>query len=281
VRSSGRTQGPRAFAPSDAWPSRVADACCEIRAAVCDLTIWKALAQRDIKARYRRTVLGPLWIVILVVTSAAAIALVYGLLLGQPFGTYFVFVAASLVSWSLISNILSEAASLFWLSGTLMKSFQVSPIALLLGNLCKNVIVWGHAILPALVVSAVVMTNDIRAVSALPIGLVLVLLNLGWIGLVIALLGARFRDLHDLVITILSLAFLVTPVIWDASMLGDYAWLANVNPLAHLLDLLRRPVLGQWPSLTNVMVATVTAAIGWPFAIAVFTVARSRLPLWI
>ena len=250
-------------------------------AAAYDMASWTALANREIKSRYRRTVLGPIWIVILVMVSAAAISLVYGALLGRPFAAYFVFVAASLVSWTLIANVISEAASLLWLSGTLMKTFHVSAMTLILANLLKNLIVWAHAIVPALICAAIVMPGDVRAVMMLPVGVLLVLVNIGWIAFAIALIGSRFRDVYDLVIMLMTLAFLVTPVIWDTSMLGELSYLAELNPLTHLLDLIRRPVLGQWPALTSFVVGGVGAVLGWPLATLLFVSSRQRLAFWV
>jgi lipopolysaccharide transport system permease protein len=213
--------------------------------------------------------------------SAGMIAAVYGILFGKPFGPYFVFVAASLVSWTLIANVLSEAASLLWLSGTLMKTFRISPVSLLLANIWKNVIVLCHAILPALVGGLLIRNGDFLALVMFPVGLFLVVLNLSWMAFALSLLGARFRDTHDLVLTLMALAFLVTPVIWDASMLGSYRALAELNPLADLLDLLRRPILGEWPNLKSVIVAVFGAIVGWLLAYLVFAANRQRLALWV
>jgi lipopolysaccharide transport system permease protein len=64
-------------------------------------------------------------------------------------------------------------------------------------------------------------------------------------------------------------------------MLGDYRSIADFNPLAHLLDLVRRPAMGEWPSLTSFIVAGVGAVLGWVLAGSVFVAVRTRLPLWI
>jgi lipopolysaccharide transport system permease protein len=280
-RSQSDSEARRPVESLRPLPSSADGALNEMLAAACDTVTWTALANREIRGRYRRTMLGPVWIVILVMVSAAAISLVYGALLGRPFATYFAFVAVSLVSWTLIANVISEAASLLWLSGTLMKTFHVSAVTLVLANILKNLIVWAHAILPALICAAIVMPGDFRAMMMLPVGLFLVLLNLGWIAFAIALVGTRFRDVYDLVIMLMTLAFLVTPVIWDASMLGELSYLAEINPLAHLLDLIRRPVLGQWPALTSFVVGGFGAALGWPLATLLFMSSRRRLAFWV
>lgn len=277
---SGEVSRP-AVKPSRRLPSRARTAFLEMVDALLDATTWTALAHRDIKARYRRTVIGPFWIVVLALVSAAAIAAIYGVLLNKPFLPYFVFVLASLVSWTLVSTVLSESASILWLSATLIKTYHISPVTLVLANIWKNFIVWCHAIAPAIIGAFLVLHGDASAVLFLPVGLLLVMLNLGWIALMVALLGARFRDVHELVITLMTLAFLVTPVIWDAPMLGAFRALADFNPLASLLDLLRRPVLGDWPTRRSVVVAIVGAAVGWLLAARYFKAARSPLSLWI
>lgn len=284
---SGAARGPdagRTWHPVEVarpLPASAANASAEIAAAVRDAATWMALAHRDIRARYRRTVLGPFWILLLAVVSAAGITAVYGVLLDRPFGSYFLFVLASLVSWTFISGTITEAASLLWLSGVLMKTYQLSPVSLVLANLWKNLVVWAHAVIPAALGAVFLSEGDRASLLLLPLGVALVAANLGWLALIIAVLGARFRDLHDLVLTVMFLAFLVTPVIWDVAMLGEHRLIADINPLAHLLGLMRMPLIGTSPGLLVMAGAAVTAILGWIAAALVYRSVRHRLSFWV
>jgi lipopolysaccharide transport system permease protein len=114
------------------------------------------------------------------------------------------------------------------------------------------------------------------ALSAIP-GFMLLLLN-GWlISVSLGLASARFRDIPRIVASLAQIVFLVTPILWTPDMLGDRIYLAYGNPLFHLIEIVRRPLLGSLPAIETVWVTLFVTAINLIVTVALFSRYRSRI----
>ena len=125
--------------------------------------------------------------------------------------------------------------------------------------LCRNSIVLGHNML---IVPVVLIGFGIRpsawAWTAAP-GLLLLLFGIFWASLLLGLLGARFRDITQIVSNVLQLLFFLTPIFWPlASLAPEHAGLIALNPVFAFIDIIRSPLLGVAPSPSS-----------WPIALGV------------
>ena len=74
-------------------------------------------------------------------------------------------------------------------------------------------------------------------------------LFLFWAPTIVCLLGARYRDLYQLVPIVLQLVFLLSPILYRKDNLGAMAWTANINPLYRVLSSVRYSLMAgevQW-----------------------------------
>ena len=116
------------------------------------------------------------------------------------------------------------------------------------------------------------------------VSLLIVILNALWIGVVFALIGARFPDLRHLVANIFTFVFLITPIIWHAdtmpigSLRGS---LMRFNPFYHMVELVRAPILGDViEPFTFSYLACMTIG-GWLIAFFAYRRYARYVPLWI
>ena len=112
----------------------------------------------------------------------------------------------------------------------------------------------------------------------------LVILNTLWIGVVFSLVGARFPDLKHLVNSIFMFAFLLTPIVWHADTVphdSARALLMRFNPLYHMVEIIRAPVLGQPLDAWTPTYLTVMTLAGWLLAIVAYRRYARFVPLWI
>lgn len=75
--------------------------------------VWLTLASQDIKLRYRRSVLGPLWITISMAVTIYSMGFLYGKLFHVELKTYFLYLASGIIGWSYISSLLLESGQVF------------------------------------------------------------------------------------------------------------------------------------------------------------------------
>jgi ABC-2 type transport system permease protein/lipopolysaccharide transport system permease protein len=112
-------------------------------------------------------------------------------------------------------------------------------------------------------------------------GLILVIANAIWVGLLFGTVCARFRDIPQIVESVMRLAFFVTPVIWMPDQLGGRAYLALFNPFSYFVELIRAPLLGEVPSALTWGLALAVTAGGWVLAALVFVRFRARVAYWL
>ena len=115
---------------------------------------------------------------------------------------------------------------------------------------------------------------------ALP-AIALVLLNQVWLGIILATLSARFRDVPQMVAAITQVAIFGTPIMWPVSALGGHTLIADINPLHHMIDLVRGPLIGEPPALLSWGVVLGLNVFNMLLAMALLRRASKRLVYWL
>lgn len=223
--------------------------------------IWCWFARRDIRSRYRGSVLGPLWLVATLGVLVGGLSLVYGTLFAQPLRTFIPYLTAGFMAWTYISTNVTECCSAFTGNSALIRN-QPLPLAVyVLQTVARNAIIFGTNLL---VLAAVTIACGLRPgwsnLLAIP-GFLLVSTLLFGVGLCLAIICARFRDIPHLVANLLQVAMLLTPIMFLKSMLGTRAALANCNPFFHMVESIRAPLIGEQPSTATWLFLVVATAL--------------------
>lgn len=242
------------------------------------------LGTQDIKRAYRRSALGPFWVTAGMALQIATIGTVFGILFKADLSTYLPYLAVSIIVWSLISGVINEACLAFSSSEAIIKQTDVPLFVFIVRLLWKNLLSFAHhiIILP-LVFLVVFLAPDISILLLLP-GLALLFLNLAWISFVLATISSRYRDLPPIVNSLLGILFYVTPVIWTPDLLGDPAaqhLLLGLNPFYHLLQIVRLPILGEFPTFENWAVSLLIASVGWIIAGIAYKKYSKMIAYWV
>ena len=230
--------------------------------------LWLAMGWQDIRQRYRRTVLGPWWFAI----STGLLVLVLGLLWSEIFQVevrkFLPFFAVGYVLWVFLSGAVNEACVGFTQFEGIIKQRRLPLSALLYRVGVRHIVVLAHN---AAVVAMIVLWSDTTWSRWLPLALpgLAVFAAVTFLALIpVAVVCTRFRDFPLIVGNVLQVAFFATPIMWRPDVLRNYQWIAEYNPLAHLLDIVRKPLLGAAPGWESwiwsicLLVATFLSAAG-------------------
>lgn len=238
----------------------------DIRATIASYRIWHLLAVQDIRQRYRRSVLGPLWITLSTLISIGALALVYTKIFNIPAAQYLPFLTLGVVVWTLLSSLIIDSCTIFIAAESIIKQVNL-PFGVHVARMVwRNVIVFFHNLAAGLVVLLLMRTPFTLDLLLFPIALAIVSVAGVAIGYLMGALCTRFRDIPQIVNSLVQVLFYVTPVIWAPSMLKGHEELLNFNPLYHFLQIMRAPLLGQdagtisWLAATGFTLALVVAA---------------------
>lgn len=239
--------------------------------------LWTSLALHDIASRYRGSVLGPFWITVTMAAMIGGVGLMYSQLLNLSLREYVPWLATGLVFWTLFSQVITEGCDCFIASGTIIKQTAIPMFSFLARMLTRNLINFAHQI----IIVAVVLVwsglwRDSNPLLSLA-GLVLVMINLSWLALVTGIVSARFRDVPQIVNALVQIAIFLTPVFWRPETIRAHRFVLHGNPFHHMLEVTRRPLLGEPVSPESYIILIVTALAGWAIAFALFSRTRRRV----
>jgi ABC-2 type transport system permease protein len=248
--------------------------------------LWLHLGWQDIKQRYRRSVLGPIWITIATGTMAVALGGLYSQLFHLPLAEHLPYVTLGLIIWNLINASILEGADVFIANEGLIKQLP-TPLSVHVYRLVwRQVLLFAHNII-IFVIIAIIFPKpwswaDLSVIPALA----LIVANCVWVALCFGILATRYRDISPLLASLVQLLFYITPIIWNDQTLrlqgaGTWAKIIELNPLLHYMDIVRAPLLGEPQELRHWVVVITLTVLGWVVAALAMRQYRARVPYWV
>lgn len=242
------------------------------------------LGWQDVKQRYRRSKLGPFWLTISMGVLIGTLGLVFGGIFNSNMSEFLPFLAIGYMMWAYISTVINEGCTAFSGSDALIKQLPLPMTLHVFRVVWRNNIILAHnfVIVPLVFL---VFFRPLEWVALLAIiGLILNTLVLTWVALLAGVICTRYRDLPQIITSLLQIAFYTTPVVWLPNQLAGSKrgfLLLDMNPFYHLLEVVRSPLLGHPPSIVSWFVAIGLTAIGWVFTILVLGKYRNRISYWL
>ena len=241
------------------------------------------LAYSDIRQRYRRSVLGPFWITLSTAIMICCIGVIFSRIYKSPASFFFPYLAVGFIFWAFIIGVLKEATVVFSSYEAIIKQLDIPLCSHLLRAITKNVYILLHnlIILPFLYLFVGKGLNP-NIFYIIP-GFFLLLCNLFWMALFLSIICARFRDVAQIVASILQVFFYITPIMWMPSLLKERAASLYIdwNPFYHLVTLVRNPFLGDSVPLLSLAYSSLLLIIGGSFTILFYGKYRFRIPFWL
>jgi ABC-type polysaccharide/polyol phosphate export permease len=253
----------------------------DIRQGLARWRLWGLMGWNDILLRYRRSMLGPFWITISMGIMVAALGFLYGSLFKIPLETYLPFLTLGFLVWGLISGLITEGCTAFTGSDGMIKEIRLPYSLYVFRMIWRNLIIFGHNIVVYLVVAAIFGIKPALATLLVVPGLALIMLNAVSVGLLASIVCARFRDVPQIVSSLLQILFFLTPIIWQPELLKDRLFLVDFNPFYHFVEIMRAPMLGHPGQLESWLYAGAVTVLGWLLALVFLGRYRRFIPYWV
>ncbi|MCY3974688.1 MAG: ABC transporter permease [Simkaniaceae bacterium] len=261
-------------------PSPVREGMADVYGGLKKWRVWLLLGRLDVLLRYRRSRLGPFWITISMAVMIYGMGFVYGRIVKIPPSEYIPYISGGMLAWSLLSVTLTELINGFTDARSFILQVNMPYSIHVLRIVVRNLIVFAHhivAIIPMLIL--------FRCIPNVPL-LVFALLVTGCamfcFGILFAMSGARFRDLHPIVTSLLQLGFLLTPIVWKADMIpGRVALTVYINPFYYFTDMLRSALAGFPCPAIAVKGSLLITCGGAALMVWLFSRFKRRIPLWV
>lgn len=249
-----------------------------------DAEFWGYSSWLDIVTRYRRSQLGILWMIVPTAAFILVLGYFYAGLVGISARDYIPYLGIGYVLWRLIIQVINESASVLFHHQSFIMDGRVRLTDYFLRVLAKSLFYFAPAAL--VVVATLVWSGHLgwSFIDGVALGFALLLLNLGWITVIVSLIGARFPDTHELVTTVLVFGFLLTPILWYANTVptGSFRGLfMRANPAYHLIEVVRAPVMGMPIEISTYQYLAVMTLLGWLIAYWLYRRYAKYVPLWL
>ena len=259
------------------------------QAKMTDITAWKEVARlgwimghQDYKMSNAGSRLGRYWPTIGMAIRIAFIGTIFSVLFNSSRGDYLPWLASGWIVWGFISSAFEGSANAFLSSKAMMLALPLDKRSFVLKAIIKE---------------------QLSLVQTLPVMLIVLLLfgiNPGWqlllffpaaavtlaflmgTGMMLGPIIARFRDLGPFMSSIMGVMFFVLPIVWRPEDLGEGFARAIVgfNPFYHYLQLLRLPLVGETPTLLNIMLTSIGSLLAMSIGLFVYKKTAHRILYW-
>lgn len=243
--------------------------------------LWTTLGWNDIRQRYRRSLLGPLWLTASMAIMVLSLGVIYANIFKMSLAEFMPFLCIGLLVWGYVSSILNEAGTLFIGSESYIKQMRLPYSLYVFRFIWGKIIIFAHNFV---IYFAVLIYFQIQPGSAvlyaIP-GFLLLTLNGILISLIIGMASARFRDIPQVILSLTQIVFFITPIIWKPTLLKDHPLIMDLNPFFHLFEIARLPLLGEIPTSSNYLATAVITILNLIITTLFFVRFRSRISYWV
>jgi ABC-2 type transport system permease protein len=234
----------------------------EFRALVRHRDLLWLLILKTIKTRYKRSVLGVAWTLLNPLVNMVVMSVVFSAVFRNTIPRYPVYLLVGLTAWSFFSQSTAYAMGQLVWGSTLLKRVYIPPTIFAVACVGNGLVNLAFSLVPLLAIM-IVLGHPLHVTWwFLPVAvLILSLFSLG-VALFMSTFAVLFVDVVDMYQLFLQAWFFLTPIIYPKEILGkEYAWLVDVNPMFHMVELMRLPLYdGVLPSLRTLLISCAWAA---------------------
>ncbi len=220
-----------------------------------ELWLYKELfyifAWRDIKVRYKQTVIGILWAIIQPVTTMIIFTVFFGRLAKVPSEgiAYPIFVFSGLLFWNYFSISLTASSNSLVVNEGMIKKIYFPRLLLPLSTTITPLI--DFAIAMVILFGMMLyyhFTPTLLGIVLLPVLILLSFLSASGLGSLLAAINVRYRDIREALPFFIQTLFFVTPVIYPSTLVPSrYQWVLALNPMTGIIDAARAGLTGSKP----------------------------------
>lgn len=205
------------------------------------------LTWRDLKVRYKQTAIGVLWAVFQPFITMVVFSVFFGNFLDIPSDgvPYPIFVYTGLLFWQFFSTALADTSNVLITNQAIITKVYFPRLLLPLSSVMTKFI---DFIIAAVILAGMMIyygyVPSISALAVIPLLLLVTFMASVGLGLFLAALNVKYRDVRYVLPFFIQILLFVTPVIYPAGIAGKYSWLLALNPMMGVIQSARAVLLG-------------------------------------
>jgi len=215
--------------------------------------IW-ALAMKELRVRYKRSVLGFVWALLNPLLMMIVLTLVFGTIMRFSIDHYAIFLLSMLLPWTFFTQALTYSVESVVGNADLLKKVHIAKVVFPVAAVVSNIVNFLLSLIPLALLVLVLRFPLHWTWIYLPVPMLgLFLFTLGS-SLFLAAINVFFRDISHIIQIILSAWFYFSPIIYSLDFIpAKHRWLFKLNPMLYVLNGFRLSIYyGLLPQLTSV-----------------------------
>jgi ABC-2 type transport system permease protein len=221
------------------------------------------MTEKELKARYKNTVFGFLWMVINPILQMLVIGFVFTFFFKEPVAHYYEYLFIGLLVWNYFSLSLTKATACIVNERSLIHKANfphtVLPLSIILSDLI-------HFLLGLAIFAVILSIQDVTFITRLPYffaGIILLTCFTTGLSLLTATLNTFYRDVAFFIQAILIVWFYATPIVYSLSVIPSrLLWLWEINPLTIVLYLFHRAFINNISIPNAVLISNIVIIAG-------------------
>ena len=213
-------------------------------------------AWRDIKVKYKQTIVGIVWAVFQPIMAMVVFSVVFGKLANLPSDgiPYPIFVYSGLILWMFFTNSLSDASSTLVGNASIVTKVYFPRLLLPISASTTKLV---DTFIASLVLIVLMLYYgyypSLVGVAIVPLLFLIAFMASQGAGLILCSINVKYRDVRYVLPYFIQMLIFVTPVIYPTSIAGKYEWILKLNPMASVIESARAGLLGvgaiEWSGL--------------------------------
>ena len=227
------------------------------------------LIWRDIKVRYKQTVLGALWAILQPLLTMIVFSLIFGQLAKLPSDdiAYPIFTFTALLPWQLFAYAISQSGNSLIANQNLITKVYFPRLIIPMSAALSGLVDFGISFLVLLTMMIFYHIPLTSKMLVLPLFIILAIMTAFAVGLWLSALNVKYRDVRYTIPFLTQLWFFITPVAYTNSLIPDrWRILYALNPMVGVVEGFRWSLLGKssalglsfWISVLMVIIFLVT-----------------------
>ncbi|MFQ5694468.1 MAG: ABC transporter permease [Terriglobia bacterium] len=244
--------------------------------------IW-VLALKELKVRYKRSVLGFLWALLHPLMMMAVLSVVFSYVFRFNVEHYPIFLICTMFPWVFFSQSMAYAVESIVSNGSLLKKIYVPKVVFPAAAVLANLINFLLSLIPLALLLLAFRFPFYATWSFLPVPLLaLILFTLGC-GFFFATLNVFMHDVHHIVTILLQAWFYLSPVLWDFTIVDPkFHMIFRWNPMLYILNGFRLSIYhGQLPSAASIFMSLASGVVALILGYAIFRRYQKLFPLYV
>jgi lipopolysaccharide transport system permease protein len=220
---------------------------------------------RDIKVRYKQTVLGALWAVIQPLSTTFLFTIIFGRLGGmasQVNGPYALFVFVGLLPWTFFANAVSQAGHSLLGSSHLISKVYFPRLFIPIAAIASGLVDFAISFVVLLILMAVYGVAPSWGMLTTPLFLAGTIISATGAGLLLAALIVVYRDFRYVIGFVMQMWLFITPVLYTLNIIPEtWRGLYAINPMVGMIAGFRAGILGGHVPLSIILTSSFTSVI--------------------